>query len=1091
MPLKASETVEKILGYTTVAASALQDIAAVTQIPFLNSVSALSLTIIGIVEKSKIQRERYVQIVEGIHQSLCALMALCMHSDEIGSPKLLEAVAHYTNLEKLLACLRAQQGLGTFKRFFKQSEISTQLDSCEGELRAAMQIFTIKYGAGITSTLVELKADTERRHQELLELISSQSVSSDNQSSSIQQSSLNISSTDSFSLLPASPKIFYGRGPELEKIVDTLVTDAAARIAILGPGGMGKTTLAMATLHHPTLVEKYSCRYFISCESANTCAELVTKIGLHLGLEPSHLLSKAIVQHLRQCASCVVVLDNFETPWEPLESRRQVEEFLSLLADIPTLALLVTMRGAERPGKVKWNRPFLSPLEPLPSSASRQIFLEVAEDPEPGEESALDELLDLSGSLPLAVSLMANIASFEGYLGALSRWKIENISLLSDGHDKRSNLEKSITLSLSSPRLSSSPHAKKLLCLLSLLPDGIRVEIIIAGRVPIPDVRSAQALLIGTSLAYLNPKGRLTALSPIREYIRRTHPPSPSISRPLRVYFQELLELLRSTQDLPSGNLLSELVGNLGNINQLILDGLVTDDKSAWSSMGSSIIALDGFSRAMLKGASPLSKRVPHLIAATGDAGLRWKYRSMCLRHSDRHQWLNEDFEIWIKDGVEYFGTGIRPIELAVPFYDAAAYYYSNQSTTISLQKAIEFNKLAYTLAQDAHSIRFQIMCLETENNIAFRCGDPYRRLKVTHKTRDLGRYTSHPKLLNIDAKANYQIGNLSRVLDLCIQAEDILVSRGMPGSEEHLGFTEIRAVVHGKKSEYTEARQLNEQIAKTTSPTSAPLYHANSLFRIAELDILTQRSVAGILANLHAAEGVWQSLELSRMPLCSVARADLKLYLGEPGKARREFLQCLTKNRGLYADIDSLCLGALGDPRNGMHSAAETFCWAVVSLAFVQRMKDRVETLNALRRLADAHSILKDDESALNIFHAALEGGTNMDIHRLRAECMVGIGDIMLRRGDLAQAKEMWTGAYPLFVRSSRMKDAAAVQERLQQLSSKNSPLNGLEPVSEAAATVDEQLQQLPNTSLLNGPEAVPEAPKIKDNHLIGAPLH
>lgn len=73
------------------------------------------------------------------------------------------------------------------------------------------------------------------------------------------------------------------------------------------------------------------------------------------------------------------------------------------------------MQGAERPGKVKWNRPFLPSLEPLPPSASRQIFVEVADEPGNEEGSALDELLDLSGSLPLAVSLMATIASFEGY----------------------------------------------------------------------------------------------------------------------------------------------------------------------------------------------------------------------------------------------------------------------------------------------------------------------------------------------------------------------------------------------------------------------------------------------------------------------------------------------------------------------------------------------------------------------------------------------------------------------------------------------------------------------------------------------------
>jgi hypothetical protein len=317
------------------------------------------------------------------------------------------------------------------------------------------------------------------------------------------------------------------------------------------------------------------------------------------------------------------------------------------------------MRGAERPGKVKWNRPFLLPLEPLSSSASRQIFVEVADEPGNGEKSALDDLLDLSGSLPLAVSLMADIASFEGYSSTLARWETENTALLSEGHDKRSNLDKSITLSLSSPRISSSPDAKNLASLLALLPDGIRVEDILAGKVPITNVRQCQSVLVSTSLAYIDVKGRLKSLSPVREYIRRAHPPSPSLARPLRTYFQDLLEVWRSRRELPSGNLVPDLVSHLGNINQLFSESLLTEDKSAWSEMGDSIIALDSFSAAMLKGNSPLFRRLPRLIEETDDAALRWRYRSRILASGYYH--LIEDPDRVIRDGVQYYNAGTHP----------------------------------------------------------------------------------------------------------------------------------------------------------------------------------------------------------------------------------------------------------------------------------------------------------------------------------------------------------------------------------------------------------------------------------------------
>jgi CO dehydrogenase nickel-insertion accessory protein CooC1 len=88
-------------------------------------------------------------------------------------------------------------------------------------------------------------------------------------------------------------------------------------VAILGPGGMGKTTLATAVLHDPVIMQKYPIQYFVSCESTNTYFELVSMLGSHLGFEKSSQLSQIIVQHFCQCGPCLLVLDNFETPWEP------------------------------------------------------------------------------------------------------------------------------------------------------------------------------------------------------------------------------------------------------------------------------------------------------------------------------------------------------------------------------------------------------------------------------------------------------------------------------------------------------------------------------------------------------------------------------------------------------------------------------------------------------------------------------------------------------------------------------------------------------------------------------------------------------
>ncbi|KAJ6564749.1 P-loop containing nucleoside triphosphate hydrolase protein [Mycena capillaripes] len=638
---KSFDTLNKILQYTAVAANALHDVAAATQIPFVDSFCTLSLTIIPCVQATKFQKERCLRMMEEVHQLLYALMSLCMHSDDIRSPRILDQIAQCSlTLQKFHACLRAHGELGTIKRLFKQNEIVAELDRCEAELKANLQIFTMESGVGITSALAEFTTDTERRHQDILALISLHSGSSDN-ASSIGRSSLNISS-GSLSLLPVSPKIFYGRESELKDLTDNLLCNLA-RVAILGPGGMGKTTLAMAALHHPAIMEKYGLMHFISCESASTWGELVTNISFPLGLKPASNLLKTIVWHFEQCGSCLVVLDNFETPWEPLESRAQVEELLSLLADIPSLALLVTMRGAERPGKVKWNRPFLAPLEPLSPAASRQIFVEVADEPGSNEKSAFDDLLDLSGSLPLA------------------------------------------------------------------------------------------SVLLGTSLAYIDVKGRLKALTPIREYIRRAYPPSLSFSRPLRIYFQDLLEVWSSKRELASGNLGPDLVSHLGNINQLILQGLLMEAKSTLVEIGHNIVTLHFFSVTMLKGDNPLLRKVPRLIEETDDAALRWKYRCRILRNAYYH--LIQDPDALIDEGVQYFNAGGAPVAEAVNFYNAVAYHYMLPRYR-NISRAVEFNKWAFALAQQADDIHLQLVALQTEQQIAFRCFNPDWIIEVVHKAR-------------------------------------------------------------------------------------------------------------------------------------------------------------------------------------------------------------------------------------------------------------------------------------------------------------------------------------------------------------------
>ncbi|KAJ7871750.1 P-loop containing nucleoside triphosphate hydrolase protein, partial [Mycena leptocephala] len=307
---------------------------------------------------------------------------------------------------------------------------------------------------------------------------------------------------------------FHGRDSELKEIMKILVQDAP-RVAILGGGGMGKTSLARAVLHHPDTSKKFEDKFFVSAEPATSSTELAALIGLHLGLNPGRDLTRSVIQYFTRKPSCLLILDNLETTWEPMQSRHGIEEFLSHLTGVEHLALIITMRGAERPARVRWTRPFLLPLKPLSEVAARQTFMDITDNLY--EIKDIDQLLRFTDNMPLAVNLIAHLVDYEGMANVLTRWETEKTALLSVGYDRKSNLDVSISLSLSSPRLTMG--SKELLSLLSILPDGLSDSELVQSNLPISDILTCKATLLATALAYQDNMKRLRSLMPIREHI--------------------------------------------------------------------------------------------------------------------------------------------------------------------------------------------------------------------------------------------------------------------------------------------------------------------------------------------------------------------------------------------------------------------------------------------------------------------------------------------------------------------------------------------------------------------------------------------
>ncbi|KIJ39086.1 hypothetical protein M422DRAFT_258241, partial [Sphaerobolus stellatus SS14] len=345
-----------------------------------------------------------------------------------------------------------------------------------------------------------------------------------------------------------------GREKEMELLISHIGTQEPLRIAILGAGGMGKTTLALHFLRKEEVSNQYPKQLFISCEGKASLDQLLLDIATAIQIHPEQLQEKkhiqdAVLEELRKHAA-IICVDNMETLWEPLEMQEQLEQFLNYLSDIPGLGLLITLRGNQRPNGVTWSHPLLRPLSPLKREESLQTFQNIAQQP---ATDATQNLIQEVGGIPLAVTLIAHLIrdEIESSESLWSRWQHEKTSVLQTAKNRLSSLDISISLSFNSPRMT--PEAKSLLYLLSYLPDGFSnsVEMLKKANDYIPQFREALKILRTVALAQIEETltpSRIHILSPIKHFCLQLKD-LDSYLEPIIVFYRDLIQRYHNPTD--------------------------------------------------------------------------------------------------------------------------------------------------------------------------------------------------------------------------------------------------------------------------------------------------------------------------------------------------------------------------------------------------------------------------------------------------------------------------------------------------------------------------------------------------------------
>ena len=337
-------------------------------------------------------------------------------------------------------------------------------------------------------------------------------------------------------------------------MVNLLVPRVTARLAVLGAGGMGKTSVALALPNDSRVIDDYrDGRLFLSCEALIDADAMVVSLAKILGLPPSGDLLAAVVNHLENIPRVILVLDNLETVW--LKDRGQitaVDELLGRLAQIPMLSLVITCRGAHLPQSVKWSNETTARLEPFSLEAALQTFHDRAGcQLEGNDEQIARELLNAVDRMPLAVSLLGQLVRHGNLVPELlERWNRRRTSLLRT-HDAGRINNVGISIELSIILLCAADEqgeALRLLSLCSVLPDGLSQYVFRKLSPQFDDIDRARDNLIGYSLASLGVDGTLATLSPVRHYVFERYPADPSHHAALCSIYFDISEQLLSCQ---------------------------------------------------------------------------------------------------------------------------------------------------------------------------------------------------------------------------------------------------------------------------------------------------------------------------------------------------------------------------------------------------------------------------------------------------------------------------------------------------------------------------------------------------------------